>query len=227
MNRFEQRKLIRNLICLRRAIQEDVDVITERLYQYGIFDLDTKLEILNAPNSLTSNKQVQCGILINKLIRGGQEAYTSFKTVLEDLGYHKVIQMMEKSTNDRESTNNKTLLIEDKERTFVLPNPTAYSNKNTNRNKNNKNDRFDNARHKNDSTDIFQTCTVETANDIQTLNRMVTFVLNKTVVETDGDKINTNDKVKSIITEEIDSCDKICQTFNYNECHYKSQQMAH
>lgn len=99
MNRFEQRKLMKNLLTLRRAIQKDVNIITDKLYQCGIFNMETKLEILNASNTAKSNQQIQCGMLINKLIRSGEEAYGCFKAVLEDLGYHKVIQMMEKSTH--------------------------------------------------------------------------------------------------------------------------------
>lgn len=99
MNRFDQRKITKNLISLRKAIQNDVNLIADKLYEQNVFSGEVRQEIRNLRSQ---NPQLQCGVLINYLLRSGKDAYCKFKNILEDMGQFEIVTAMEKSVHKGE-----------------------------------------------------------------------------------------------------------------------------
>lgn len=99
MNRFDQRKITKNLISLRKAIQNDVSSIADKLHEQKVFSGEVRQEIRNLRSQ---NPQLQCGVLINYLLRSGKDAYCKFKNILEDMGQFEIVTAMEKCVHKGE-----------------------------------------------------------------------------------------------------------------------------
>lgn len=100
MNNSDQKKITKNLVALQRELKDDVNVITDKLYEQKVFTREVWQEISNMRCRLQKSN---CGVLINHLLRSGKDSYIKFKNILTDLGHHKLVTAMERAGNNGKS----------------------------------------------------------------------------------------------------------------------------
>ena len=122
MDRQNQRKITKNLVTVKKALRRDIEGITERLTEEGIFSKQTGEEIG------TTDPLMKSGVFISKLLRSDTRAYWCFRDVLEELGYQKLVLSMEKSGTAGESAYIITILV------IIIINCSNNNNNNNNNN---------------------------------------------------------------------------------------------
>ncbi|KAH3720183.1 hypothetical protein DPMN_063077 [Dreissena polymorpha] len=110
MDRFDQKKITKNLAAINKTIEKDVLEITIRLHAEKVLSDKAKSEVENAD---PKKGQLRCGLLVNHLLRSGPDTYGAFVKVLRERKFIKLIDAMENSvqkgpciinTNEREQT---------------------------------------------------------------------------------------------------------------------------
>ncbi|XP_060595726.1 uncharacterized protein LOC132749835 [Ruditapes philippinarum] len=113
MNSIDQKKITKNLTVLQKELQDDVDIITDKLYKQKVFTREVWQDICDTRCRLQKSN---CSSFINHLLRSGKDSYAKFKNILIDLGHHKLVTALEKASKNE----NELKWTEDRGKTFVI-----------------------------------------------------------------------------------------------------------
>jgi hypothetical protein len=97
MNSIDQKKITKNLTVLQKELQDDVDIITDKLYKQKVFTREVWQDICDTRCRLQKSN---CSSFINHLLRSGKDSYAKFKNILIDLGHHKLVTALEKASQN-------------------------------------------------------------------------------------------------------------------------------
>lgn len=99
MDRFDQKKITKNLAAIKKTIEKDVLQIAARLHTEKVLSDKAKSEVENAD---PKQGQLRCGLLVNHLLRGGPDTYGAFLKVLRERKFIKLVDVMESSVQKGE-----------------------------------------------------------------------------------------------------------------------------
>lgn len=118
MDKYDQRKITRNLVVVKERVEGDLDFIVDRLIEKDIFTIQIKEDIDNAQPPTPQKKTT---LFINKLLRSGKQSYSVFKDILQERGCEDIIKLMEETRPDTASSEGASGWTEDRGKTFVIP----------------------------------------------------------------------------------------------------------
>ncbi|XP_045171249.2 uncharacterized protein LOC123533600 [Mercenaria mercenaria] len=210
MNCFDQKKITKNLMSIQRALKDDVNYITDKLYEQKVFSSEVRREIQEMKCRLP---QLQCAVFVNHLLRSGKDSYKTFKNILIDMGHHEIVSAMENSG----PTANIVQWTEERGKTFVLPDLKIPDRMK-------KQGRID----ENDKEMLSVDSKME---DVQQLERLATFVLTKLDCKNkNNNTVNFNKELKQTLEEVSEGNEELnglFKTLNFNRFSLTSESLAH